>query len=155
MKRWISPFAIPRSKMNPFDAGTFCRTFVHIIAGLMIFLTGCQSERLHSESETEHNFRQPIISSQISEAEAVTHPFIYVGREVTDKGVIRLEGGMALTDAIASAGGLNQYAGRNHIELLRKGKRAGIYDYDAILKRKATDPILMPGDSIFVTGASF
>jgi protein involved in polysaccharide export with SLBB domain len=61
---------------------------------------------------------------------------------------------MTLTDAISSAGGLTEFARRSRIRVFRKDHSiAGDYNYDDILKHKIEDPILMPGDRVFVDGA--
>jgi protein involved in polysaccharide export with SLBB domain len=61
---------------------------------------------------------------------------------------------MTLTDAITSAGGFTEFAGRSKIKVLHKDHSvAGRYDYERILKHKSADPVLEPGDIISVIGS--
>jgi protein involved in polysaccharide export with SLBB domain len=58
---------------------------------------------------------------------------------------------MTLTDAIASAGGLTQFAGRARIRVFHKyGSVVEVYDYDQILAHRTADPALEAGDYISV-----
>jgi polysaccharide export outer membrane protein len=83
-----------------------------------------------------------------------THPYIYISREVKNPGTYSWSRGMTLTDAISSAGGFTEFAGRSRISVFHEDHSvAGRYDYDRILEHKSADPVLEPGDIISVIGS--
>jgi len=57
---------------------------------------------------------------------------------------------MRLTDAIAGAGGLTDFARRSSVRVFHAGGKVEIYDYDHALKDKRSDPVLRPGDRVSV-----
>ena|ERR1019366_1573320 len=129
---------------------------------LALVVVGCYTEGVRSSTSlsapTGTNAsavgREPIIAMPLSASEATTRPAIYISREVKRPGVYSWSSGMTLTDAVTSAGGLTEFAGRSRIRLYHKGHSlAGVYDYDRILKHKTGDPALEPYDSISVIGS--
>jgi hypothetical protein len=129
---------------------------------LALAVVGCHTEGVRSSTSwsapTGTNAsalgREPIIAMPLSASEATTRPAIYISREVKRPGVYSWSSGMTLTDAVTSAGGLTEFAGRSRIRLYHKGHSlAGVYDYDRILKHKTGDPALEPFDSISVIGS--
>jgi protein involved in polysaccharide export with SLBB domain len=81
---------------------------------------------------------------------------VYVWREVRAPGAYPWTNGMRLTDAILSAGGFNDFAtNRPRVNVLHLDGTEESYKYDLIRKRKIQDPMLRPGDRVFVTTPYF
>lgn len=81
---------------------------------------------------------------------------IYIIGEVSREGPMVLHANMRVLDAIASAGGFNQFAGKNHIKILRE-RDAGVpvefrFDYDGFIAGKNLEQniLLLPGDRVVV-----
>jgi protein involved in polysaccharide export with SLBB domain len=90
----------------------------------------------------------------LSSSEATSRPRIYIWHEVKSPGVYSWSGGMTLTDAIISTGGFTDFAGRDRIRVSHNYRSpVQVYDFDRILKHKAQDPVLEPGDFILVGGS--
>ena len=132
-----------------------------LIAPLALLLAGCQTTGAPGNTTSSlkvtnasGSTREPIIALPLSASEANTRPYVYVSREVRRPGVYSWSSGMTLTDAIASAGGFTELAGRSRIRVFHKDHSlAGRYDYDRILKHESGDPVLEPGDFISVPGS--
>jgi polysaccharide biosynthesis/export protein len=129
---------------------------------LALVLAGCRTNEARTNSassptqtEASNSGHQPLIASPLpASAEPPTRPYVYISREVKRPGLYTYSTGMTLTDAISSAGGFTEFAGRSRIRVFHKDHSvAGVYDYDRILKHKAGDPALAPGDYISVTGS--
>jgi polysaccharide export outer membrane protein len=80
---------------------------------------------------------------------------IYVLGEVRREGSIRMAGPMTVLQALAEAGGVNDYAKRKQIYILRvmNGRQARLpFDYEAVLRgQKAEQNLrLQPGDTVVV-----
>jgi len=73
---------------------------------------------------------------------------IYVGRDVHAPGYYPWTSGMRLTDAIASAGGLTDFAQLSLIGVQHADGKFEKYHYDLALKNKSDDPVLRPGDRV-------
>jgi len=80
---------------------------------------------------------------------------IYISGEVEHSGPLVPPSGEALTvsRALSMAGGLGRYASRR-IMLLRASASIAI-DLDEVLAGKTTDPVLQPGDTVFVPQRRF
>jgi len=77
------------------------------------------------------------------------HLIGHVGHE----GAFRISGSTTVSEIIAEAGGLQPFAKRKKIYVLRKidGKEAKLpFNYDAVLNGKSQDFVLNPGDKIVV-----
>ena len=60
----------------------------------------------------------------------------------------------APSDAITSAGGFTEFAGRVRIRVFHKDHSiAGVYDYDRILQHETGNPVLEAGDYVSVIGS--
>ena len=75
---------------------------------------------------------------------------ILVEREVHAPGAYPWTNGMRLTDAIACAGGLTDFADHNWVRLSHADGEAETCNYDFALKNKSKDPVLRPGDRVYV-----
>jgi hypothetical protein len=75
---------------------------------------------------------------------------ILVEREVHAPGAYPWTNGMRLTDAIACAGGLTDLADRNRVRLSHADGEAETCLYDFALKNKSEDPVLRPGERVYV-----
>ena len=123
-----------------------------VMAGAAIVMTGCQIEHSQRPNSISAD-RQPVVALPFSDNDTATRPCIYISREVKKSGVYTWTSGMTLTDAISFAGGLSDFARRSRIRIFRKDhSTAKDYNYDDILKHKTKDPLLMPGDRVFVSG---
>jgi hypothetical protein len=143
-------------KISLFNLTKVMRLFF-IMIGVAIIVDGCCSDNTSRDVDKQHAIHHVIFVSPLSANEDSTVARIRIGREVKNPGYFHWVSGMTLTDAVNSAGGLSVFAARSKIrvfhEFHEKHSLAGIYDYDAILKQKAEDPILMSGDYIFVGGS--
>lgn len=138
------------------------RCLVAIIL-VVLGLTACRTENAPARADsspltlanTPTSGRKPIIAPPIPKSDAPpTVPYIYITREVKHRGLYQWSNGMTLTDAITSAGGFTEFAGRSKITIFRKDHSvAGHYNYDRIVKHEETDPVLEPGDYISVIGS--
>jgi polysaccharide export outer membrane protein len=80
---------------------------------------------------------------------------VYLMGHVAHEGAFRISGSTTLSELIAEAGGLQPFAKRKKIYILRNvnGKQTKLlFDYDAFIKgeAKSEDLILNPGDKIVV-----
>ena len=75
---------------------------------------------------------------------------ILVEREVHAPGMYPWTNGMRLTDAIACAGGLTDLADRNRVRLSHADGEKEQCLYDFAVKNKSDDPVLRPGDRVYV-----
>lgn len=82
---------------------------------------------------------------------------IYIVGDITNPGIYLIKSRTTVLQAIAMAGGFNQYASKNKLVLIResgdgKRKKIKIKFGDIVNVKKAEDNnlILMPGDTIFV-----
>ena len=132
------------------------------IVPVALVLAGCCTKEARPNStssptktEASGSGRQLFIAAPLpASVGPPTRPYFYISREVKRPGLYTWSSGMTLTDAIASAGGFTEFAGRSRIRVLHKDHSvAGVYDYDRILKHKAVNPVLAPGDYISVTGS--
>lgn len=84
---------------------------------------------------------------------------VYVLGQVNRPGAVTVAGGDAITvsKALSLAGGLDRYARENAVQLLRPGEAARTIDVEAILEGAAgmADPLLKPGDTLFVPTRRF
>jgi hypothetical protein len=133
-----------------------------LIVSVALVLSGCRTESGRSSSTSSPKKmdasgpgREPVVALPIpASGGPPTQPYIYISREVKRPGPYSWSRGMTLTDAISSAGGFTEFAGRSRVRVLRKDhSMSGVYDYDRILKHKTRDPLLEPGDFISVTGS--
>jgi len=76
---------------------------------------------------------------------------INVGGEVHAPGYYPWTSGLRLTDAIANAGGLTVFAVRSRIQVKHADGKAEKCDYNLALKDKSDDPMLRPGDAVFIS----
>lgn len=74
---------------------------------------------------------------------------LYISGEIETPGRVDFKGGMTLTELIISSGGLNEFADRDAIKIIRNRKTSK-HDYDKIEKGKEVDPILKPGDRVVI-----
>ena len=124
-----------------------CFTYMLRMALTILFigiLLGCVSRE-----------RPQVSNSSATGSSSVVDSNIYVGREVRAPGAYSWTNGMRLTDAILRAGGLTEFATRSRVRLIRSDGTKEVYDYDRILKKKADDPVLRPGDCVSVTAPFF
>ncbi len=122
------------------------------VALAMIAMIGCRSAHPRGGS-TAAVGPEPVVVTALSTDEADKHPHIYISRQVVKPGFYTWSDGMTLTDAIHSAGGFTKFATVNHVKVIRRDNSvAGIYNCHAILSHRAQDPVLLPGDRIFVVG---
>ena len=134
-----------------------------LLVPVALVLAGCGTEgaRRNGNSSTPKptntlaSGRKPIIAPPLPASDALpAQPYIFISREVKRPGLYQWSSGITLTDAITSAGGFTEFAGRSKIEVVHKDHSvAGRYDYDRILKHKSADPVLEPGDIIHVIGS--
>ena len=75
---------------------------------------------------------------------------ILVEREVHAPGAYPWTNGMRLTDAVACAGGLTDLADRNRVRLSHADGEKEQCLYDFAVKNKSDDPVLRPGDRVYV-----
>jgi len=82
---------------------------------------------------------------------------VYIVGDITNPGTYPIKSRTTVLQAIAMAGGFNQYASKNSLVLIREngnGKRTKIKirfgDIVNVKKAKDNNLILMPGDTIFV-----
>ena len=133
-----------------------------LIITAVILLTGCRSDGPRSSAMTMRasgsagggaDARHPIVVPSLTEAEAATRPWIYVAREVNKRGIYAWADGLTLTDLIASAGGLTPFAG-SRIRVFHEGEtEPEAYEYDDIVEGRSEDPLLRPGDRVWVLGS--
>jgi polysaccharide biosynthesis/export protein len=82
---------------------------------------------------------------------------LYVMGEVEREGPVDIDPGQVMTvsRAISVAGGFKRYAKRSKVQMIRDGQTS-IIDVSAILDGKGQeDPVVKPGDSIFVPDSLF
>lgn len=86
---------------------------------------------------------------------SVGSKLVYVIGEVTREGAIGMQPDMRVLDAIAVVGGLNPFAGRSRIKIIRSQGTAPAeftFDYDRFVDGQdlAQNILLLPGDTIVV-----
>jgi polysaccharide export outer membrane protein len=86
---------------------------------------------------------------------SVGSKLVYMVGEVTREGPINMQPDMRVLDAISLAGGLNPFAGRTRIKVIRSQGTAPAeftFDYDAFVDGQdlAQNILLIPGDTIVV-----
>jgi protein involved in polysaccharide export with SLBB domain len=64
---------------------------------------------------------------------------------------------LTVSKAVSLAGGFSQYAKQGEVQLMHSGKRVQVVDVRAILTgdAKVQDPVLEPGDTVFVPESRF
>jgi polysaccharide export outer membrane protein len=84
---------------------------------------------------------------------------VYIIGHVGKPGAVNLPSQEVLTvsKAVSLAGGFSQYAKQGDVQLMRSGKRVQVVDVRAILTgdAKVQDPVLEPGDTVFVPESRF
>jgi len=84
---------------------------------------------------------------------------VYIIGHVGKPGAVNLPSQEVLTvsKAVSLAGGFTQYAKQGDVQLMRSGKRVQVVDVRAILTgdTKVLDPVLEPGDTVFVPESRF
>jgi polysaccharide biosynthesis/export protein len=84
---------------------------------------------------------------------------VYIIGHVGKPGAVNLPSQEVLTvsKAVSLAGGFSQYAKQGEVQLMRAGKRVQVVDVRAILTgdAKIQDPVLEPGDTVFVPESRF
>jgi protein involved in polysaccharide export with SLBB domain len=84
---------------------------------------------------------------------------VYIIGHVGKPGAVNLPSQEVLTvsKAISLAGGFSQYAKQGDVQLMRAGKHVQVVDVRAILTgdTKVQDPVLEPGDTVFVPESRF
>lgn len=84
---------------------------------------------------------------------------VYIIGQVGKPGAVNLPSQEILTvsKAVSLAGGFGQYAKQAEVQLMRSGKRVQVVDVRAILTgdTKIQDPVLEPGDTVFVPESRF
>jgi polysaccharide export outer membrane protein len=84
---------------------------------------------------------------------------VYIIGQVGKPGAVNLPSQEILTvsKAISLAGGFSQFAKESDIQLMRSGKRVQVVDVRSVLTgdSKAIDPILQPGDTVYVPESRF
>jgi polysaccharide export outer membrane protein len=84
---------------------------------------------------------------------------VYIIGQVGKPGAVNLPSQEILTvsKAVSLAGGFGQYAKQADVQLMRSGKRVQVVDVRAILTgdTKIQDPVLEPGDTVFVPESRF
>ena len=80
--------------------------------------------------------------------------FFYVGGEVRAPGRYNWTEDVSLLKAINTAGGFNDFANRNKVEVAR-GKRTETFNLEEIRQHPDKDVAIQPGDSIYVTRSIF
>ncbi len=86
---------------------------------------------------------------------SVGSKLVYVIGEVSREGPINMQPDMRVLDAIGLAGGLNPFAGKSRIKIIRSQGPAPaefVFDYDGFVDGKdlAQNILLVPGDTIVV-----
>jgi len=77
-------------------------------------------------------------------------PHVVVVGEVHAPGACPWTNGMRLTDAIACAGGLGNFARRYPVRVSHADGKAEIFNYSRALTNRSDNPVLRPGDVINV-----
>lgn len=84
---------------------------------------------------------------------------VYIIGHVGKPGAVNLPSQEVLTvsKAVSLAGGFSQYAKQSDVQLMRASKRVQVVDVRAILTgdTKVQDPVLEPGDTVFVPESRF
>jgi polysaccharide export outer membrane protein len=84
---------------------------------------------------------------------------VYIIGQVGKPGAVNLPSQEVLTvsKAVSLAGGFAQYAKQSDVQLMRAGKRVQVVDVRAILTgdNKIPDPVLQPGDTVYVPESRF
>lgn len=95
--------------------------------------------------------QEPNVSVVVS---AIHSKIVYLLGEVAKKGPLEMTPDMTMLRAIASAGGLTDYANSKKIYILRqvggKNTRIPVHYKDALKGKSALDIVLLPGDTIVV-----
>ena len=80
--------------------------------------------------------------------------FFYVGGEVRGPSQYNWSEDMTLLKAINTAGGFTEFANRRKVELMRGGEKKP-YDCEDLRAHPNKDPVVQPGDSIYVPRSIF
>lgn len=84
---------------------------------------------------------------------------VYILGQVVKPGALSMPGQESLTisRAISLAGGFSRFARQGDVQLIRKGGKPTIIDVRVILAggKDAVDPVLQPGDTVFVPESRF
>ena len=84
---------------------------------------------------------------------------VYIIGHVGKPGAVNLPSQEVLTvsKAVSLAGGFSQYAKQSEVQLMRAGKHVQVVDVRAILtgSSKEQDPVLGPGDTVYVPESRF
>src|ERR1700685_3862242 len=114
--------------------------------------TPMQLMRTIVEKLTAHGMKDPIVTVTVT---AIKSQFIYVLGQVGKPGTFPMIPGMTVIEAIASAGGLGQFAKQTKIEIRRtqNGQVERLaFNYKEVMKgvHPEQDIVLKPNDTIFV-----
>ena len=103
------------------------------------------------QAELKRYIQNPSVTVQISQ---IHSKVIYLLGEISKKGPIDMTAGMTLLQAVASAGGLTNYANEKKIYVLRNesGKQVRIPAHykEALKGNSSSNLLLRPGDTIVV-----
>ena len=84
---------------------------------------------------------------------------VYIIGQVGKPGAVNLPSQEILTvsKSVSLAGGFSQFAKQSEVQLIRAGKRVQVVDVRAILNgdTKGEDPVLQPGDTVYVPESRF
>jgi hypothetical protein len=123
----------------------------------LLSLAGCahptrpEADLAQGMSETRHGVLATQIKPLPSNSDGAT-PWVYVSREVRSPGRYTWVEGMTLTDLIEAAGGFTPFAG-DRIRIEHQDGTRELHHYEEIRKHRKNDPLLRPGDKIWVVGA--
>jgi|SRR5579872_828248 len=104
--------------------------------------------------ESIHDKYVPSIYTRITVTVTPLRRYFYVSGEINNKGGSGRQsynGNITLTQAIAAAGDFTDYADKRHVRLTRMSDgKSQVYDCKKILSHKAPDPLVAPGDQIYI-----
>jgi polysaccharide biosynthesis/export protein len=84
---------------------------------------------------------------------------VYIIGEVNKPGAVNLptNGKLTVSKAVSLVGGFARFARKDEVQLLRVGEQMRVIDVAAVLSgdRRSADPVLQPGDTVFVPESRF
>jgi polysaccharide biosynthesis/export protein len=113
---------------------------------------GLAPDELKQQLETiaKPFFADPAAAVMVSE---INSRKVFITGEVGHPGGFRLNGPMSVLQALALAGGLTEFANKNRVDIISSNDAQSArrrFSYKAIVKGKAPDVPLKPGDTVVV-----
>jgi len=151
----ISVFGVEEMRLREIETDASGRISFPLAGSVQA--AGMTADELATEIERRLRgkyIRNPQVTVNLHET---VSQLVTVDGQVTRPGLYKVLADMSLTDAVASAGGLSEYASLEDVVVFRTvdGKKmAGLYNLQAIRQGRYEDPDIYPSDRVVVGDSS-